>query len=217
MEKKYFNPYLVEQYKEANGYHFNDMDTPSFYKDYKNWLEERKKQGYRYLDFLYEMRRDILEKTTAEVGKTDLDSIVEPFETTIISPYEFDSLEDKTRHIPARMQVLDEEICLQFPVKDQIRLMILPRKLNLLMTENPYTTYSIKDWDSLHNSGNYDIAVGIFGSIYDKDIKYKLELLKSLKEKVLFGDYKYDLNCDNDIYYAALVSDRKQKVLDKIR
>lgn len=215
MEKKYFNPYLVEQYKEANGYHFNNTDTLNLNKDYRNWLEERKRQGYRYLDFLYEMRRDILERTTAEVGKTDLDSIVEPFDTTIISPYEFDSLEDKTRQIPAQMQVLDEEICLQFPANDQIRLMVLPRKLNLLMTENPYAPYSIKDWDTLHNSGNYDIAVGIFGSIYDKDIKYKLELLKYLKEKILFGDYKYDLNRDKDIYFAALVSDRKNKVLEK--
>ncbi len=202
---------LFTQYKDAFGYRFVDINSKSFQEDFYSFVKERKKQGYRYLDFLYEIRREILERTTAEVGKCEFDSLVEPFNTTIISPYDFDELTDKTRLIPASFQVIDEEVVLKFLPKDEIQQIVLPRRIDLLMTENPYNPYSILDWDTLHNSGNYDIAVGIYGSIYDKDIKKKLDLLKSLKEKILLRDYKYDYNVDNDIYYAALVSDRHLK------
>ena len=208
-----FNHFLLEQYRLANGYKFVDLNSKSFKKDYLAWLEERKHQGYKYLDFLYEMKQSILERTTAEVGKNEIDCLTTPFDTTIISSYEYNDIDDRTRIIPAIMKVVDEEIVLQFPPIDKIRLMTLPKKIELLMTQNPYTPYSISDWDTLHNGGNYDIAVGIYGSIYDKDIKEKLKMLKDLKEKILFGDYKYDLHHDNDIYYGAIVSDRKQKVL----
>ena len=209
------NNNLVNQYKEAMGYKNINLKSKCFKQEYLEWLKERKKIGYRYLDFLYEMKQEIIERSTAEVEKSSDDSIIQPFDTTIISPYEYYDIEDKTRIIPARMMILDEEIVLQIPPKDQIRLMMLPRNLKLLMTQNPYSPYSIADWDALHNSENYDIAVGIYGSIYDKDIKEKLNMLKSLKEKILFGDYKYDLNHDGDIYYGALVSDRKEKILKK--
>ena len=210
-----FNHFLLEQYKLANGYKFIDLNSKTFKTDYLAWLEERKHQGYKYLDFLYEMKQSILERTTAEVGKNEIDCLTTPFDTTIISPYEYNDIDDRTRIIPAIMKVVDEEIVLQFPPIDIIRLMTLPKKIELLMTENPYTPYSISGWDTLHNSGNYDIAVGIYGSIYDKDIKEKLKMLKDLKEKILFGDYKYDLHHDNDIYYGAIVSERQDKRLKK--
>ena len=211
MEKEY-NHFLIEQYQKANGYKYIDLNSKSFKKDYLEWLKERKELGYKYLDFLYEMKAGILERTTAEVGKNEIDCLTHPFDTTIISPYEYKELDDKTRLIPANIRVQDEELVLMFSPKEGVRLMVLPKKIETLMTENPYTPYSINEWETLHNSGNYDIAVGIYGSIYDKDIKEKLNLLMNLKEKILFGDYKYDINTDNDIYYGALVSDRKEKI-----
>lgn len=210
-----FNHFLIEQYQKANGYKFVDLNSKSFRNDYLSWLEERKHQGYRYLDFLYEMKENILERTTAEVGKNEIDCLTLPFDTTIISPYDYNDIDDPTRFIPAIMKVVDEQIVLQLPPSNGIKLMVLPKKIDLLMTENPYTQHSILDWDSLHNSENYDIAIGIYGSINDKDIKEKLRLLKDIKEKLLFGDYKYDLYYDNDIYYGAIVSDRKQNTLRK--
>lgn len=208
-----FNHFLIEQYKKANGYKIIDLTIESFKKDYLEWLEERKIQGYRYFNFLYEMKSGLLERTTAEVGKNEIDCITLPFDTTIISPYEYKDLDDFTRLMPALMKVLDEELLLEFIPNDKIKSIILPRKkIETVMTQNPYTTYSINEWDTLHNSGNYDIAVGIYGSIYDKDIKEKLKILKNLKEKILLEDYKYDFNTDNDIYYGALVSYRKEKI-----
>lgn len=206
-----FNYFLIEQYKKANGYKFINLNDESFKKNYLEWLVERKKQGYRYFNFLYEMKSGLLERTTAEVGKNEVDCISLPFDTTIISPFKYEDLDDFTRLMPALMKVLDEELLLEFIPNDKIKSIILPRKkIETVMTQNPYTPYSILEWDTLHNSGNYDIAVGIYGSIYDKDIKEKLKLLKDLKEKILFDDYKYDLNRDNDIYYGALVSDRQK-------
>ena len=213
MEDNKFNYSLIEQYCNAYGYDYKELYNDSLKKDYLNWLKERKEIGNKYLNYLYEIRKDILERTTAEVGKTDLDTITKPFNTTVISPYEYNNLDDNTRFIPASVFVKDEEIRLYLKVFEHPRMLTLPRNLKLVMTQNPYSPYSILDWDTLHNSGNYDIAVGIYGSIYDKDIKDKLKLLKSLKEKILFGDYIYRIDTDKDNYYAALVSDRKQKVL----
>ena len=210
--KDEFNPFLMEQYQKANGYKYVDFASKTFKNDYLEWLKDRKKQGYRYLDFLYEMNPKVLERTTAEIGKTEFDTLTEPFDTTIISHFEFKNIADKTRLIPAFVKVVDEELLLQILPQGKVKLVFLPKKINLLMTENPYTPYSISNWDTLHNSGNYDIIVGVYGSIYDKDIKEKLNLLKNIREKILFGDYKYNLNTDNDIYYAAIASDRKQKI-----
>ena len=211
MEDKRFNANLIRQYCDAYGYDSDVLYNSSLKQDYLNWLKNRKQIGYKYLNYLYEIRKDILERTTVEVGKTDMDCITKPFNTILLSPYELSDIDDYTRIIPASMVVREEEIGLYLPVSDQPRMFTIPKNLNLVMTQNPYTQDSIFNWEDLHNSNNYDIAVGIYGSIYDKDIKDKLELLKSLKEKIILGDYKYNVDIENDNYYAALVSDRKNK------
>lgn len=206
MKNKKIIASLISQYCDAYGYDYDVYNNKNF-KDYINWLEERKKIGYKYLNYLYNIRKDVIERTTAEVNKKNEDSITKPFDTILISPYEYEDINDYTRIIPASMFVNDDDIKLYLPVK-QPTLFTLPRNLKLVMTQNPYTADSILNWDELHNSNNYDIAVGIYGSIYDKDIKNKLEILKSLKEKIILGDYKYMIDSDNDNYYGVLVSDR---------
>ena len=52
------------------------------------------------------------------------------------------------------------------------------------MTQNPYTTIEIRNWEDLHNSGESDIIVGVYGSIYDKDIESKLKQIQELEEKL---------------------------------
>ena len=211
MKNKKINASLISQYCDAYGYDYDVFNNKNF-KDYNNWLEERKKIGYKYLNYLYDIRKDVIERTTTEVGKTDLDCITKLFDTILISPYEYEDINDYTRIIPASMFVNDDDIKLYLPVKDQPTLFTLPRNLKLVMTQNPYTADSILNWDELHNSNNYDIAVGIYGSIYDKDIKNKLEILKSLKEKIILWDYKYSIDTDNDNYYGVLVSDRPKSL-----
>lgn len=212
---------LLEQYKEINGINFlsiNDLKREDIRQEFKEWLKERYKYGNRYLDFLYEMKQAILERTTAEVGKCEFDSLVIPFDTTIISPNSFESVEDKGRIIGSKFIVYDGQPVLYFEITEQPKLVLLPEKrIDTFMTQNPYSPYSVKNWSDLHNGGYFDIAVGVYGSIYDKNIKENLEILKSLKEQMILDDYKFDLNRDGDIYYAAIVSDRKEKQYVKIK
>ncbi len=211
MKNKKIIASLISQYCDAYGYDYDVFNNKNF-KDYNNWLEERKKIGYKYLNYLYNIRKDVIQRTTAEVNKKNEDSITKPFDTILISPYEYEDINDYTRIIPASMFVNDDDIKLYLPVKEQPTLFTLPRNLKLVMTQNPYTADSILNWDELHNSNNYDIAVGMYGSIYDKDIKNKLDLLNSLKEKIILGDYKYSIDTDNDNYYGVLVSDRPKSL-----
>ena len=208
---------VLEQYKSINGIKnlkINDLHDEKIKEEIKKWLELRQKYGYRYLDFIYEMKQNILEKTTAEVGKTELDSLVIPFDTTIISPHEFYDLEDRERLIQSRFIVYDEKPILYFDISDSPRQIVIQEKrIDTFMTENPYTPYSISNWEGLHNSGNFDIVVGMYGDIHDKNIKDNLEMLKKLREKIVNDDYKFDYNSDGDIYFIALASNRKTKTL----
>ena len=212
---------LLEQYKKVNGINnlsLKDLKSDIFCKEFKEWLLERKRYGNRYIDFLYDMDGRILERTTAEVGKTELDSLVIPFDTTIISPYEFKKLENRERLINSKFLVYEEKPVLYFDRQEQPTIVVLPeRRIDTFMTQNPYTFYSVKYWSDLHNSGNYDILLGVYGSIYDKNIKRNLEILKYVKDRLILFDYKYDINHDGDIYYGALVSDFKEKKHQKVK
>ena len=154
---------LIDQYKEIMGISnlsINDIKKDSFRKDFTSWLAERQQYGNRYLDFLYEMKQ--------------FDSLVIPFDTTIISPNSFESVEDKGRIIGSKFIVYDGQPVLYFEITEQPKLVLLPEKrIDTFMTQNPYSPYSVKNWSDLHNGGYFDIAVGVYGSIYDKNIKEK--------------------------------------------
>ena len=64
---------LLNQYKKINGIEnldINDLKNEMFREEFILWLKIRQQYGYRYLDFLYEINESILDRTTAEVGKT---------------------------------------------------------------------------------------------------------------------------------------------------
>ena len=214
MEKDLTFEILVEEFNKINRSRLTlkNLKREKIRKEFACWLQERMKYGYRYLDFLCEMNEHILERTTAEVGKTEYDSLVLPFDTTIISPYEFKELDDRERLINSKFMVYEEKPVLYFDRQEQPTPVVIQEQgINTFMTQNPYSPYSTLYWHDLHNSGHFDIAVGIYGSIYDRNIREKLIIMKNLKEKIIGDDYKYDFNCDGDIYFAALVSDRKIK------
>ena len=206
---------LFEQYKQINGIDklsIKELKNEKFRQDFVLWLNMRRQYGYRYLDFLYEINESILDRTTAEIGKTELDSIVIPFDTTIISPSKFDNLEDKDRLIQAMFMIYEDSPILYFePIKEPRIVSIPEARIDTFMTQNPYTPYSINGWNELHDGGKFNIAVGVYGNIHDKNIESNLKMLKLLREKIVGTDYKFDYNTDGDIYYAAVASTRKIK------
>ena len=218
-EKEIYN--LLNQFKTTMGIKTIDIHSKAFQNDFKEWLRLRQMQGYRYMDFLYELNNSVIERTTAEVGKSRFDTVVVPFDTTIISPYDYKSFPARERIIPATLLAFSEPL-LYFPDSKKAKLECFStRSIDTIMTQNPYSRESISGYENLHNSGNIDIAVGAFGSIYDKNIKENLEMLKSLRQKISDGEYRVDYNHDGDIYFIALISDRaryrKIKVKTKLR
>ena len=207
MKEKMYEYNLIDQYYQAFGYDYRSLENNDLKKEFLEWLKERTKMKHIYLNYLYSLKKDIIERTTAEIGKTDDDTMskLEFMDNLVISSYNINDIDD-SRIIPAKMKVKNEEIYLDF--FNRVSGMFLPRNLNLIMTHNPYNIYSVLNWEDLHNSGNYDIAIGIFGSIYDKDIKNKINLLTNIKEKIIDGNYIYSVDTNNDCYYATLISDR---------
>ena len=55
---------------------------------------------------------------------------------------------------------------------------------NLFITHNPYSYQDVSSWHKIHNSGMYDISIGMYGNIYDRDRKSKIELLSKLADKM---------------------------------
>lgn len=82
------------------------------------------------------------------------------------------------------------------------------------LTHNPYDQVCIRNWEQLHNAGE-NITVGVFGSIYDKDIEQKIRQLKALRDKMTDGYFKEDYVTSEDSYCYAVSSARKVKVLEK--
>ena len=53
---------------------------------------------------------------------------------------------------------------------------IVPRE-HILLTHNPYFESEIFVWHSIHNAGDKDISIGMFGKIDDEDALTKIKLL----------------------------------------
>ena len=205
--------YLLNQYKESIGnstLSIKDLKDKNIKQEFITWLSIRKiKYGYRFIDILYEMNQKLLDRSSAEVDKCDFDSLFSPFDTTLISLYNLDDIDDRERIISAKLMVYDENPILLF----EKGMMTLPReRLDTFINYNPYTPYSIKNWGDLHNSGFFNIAVGVFGNINDKDKDKKIKLLVDLKNTIVDNDYYYDIDTDNYMYYGALVSKEKRLI-----
>ena len=84
------------------------------------------------------------------------------------------------------------------------------------MTQNPYTPVEIRNWENLHNSRNHNIIVGVYGSIYDKDIETKIRQLESLKQRWT-DSFKEEQYVIDDTYCYAIASERMVKRLVKTR
>lgn len=209
-----FKDYL-EQYKKINGISDNinlNIYNQSFQKEFLDFQKQRKETSNKYIDFLYQLKKNIIEQTTAEVLKGEYDSIMLPFDTLIISPEEISDI-DKDRFIRAYFMILDGEPLLYFyPGNNPMMIKIPFYRIDTIMTQNPYNYYNIRDFDELHNSGKFDIAIGMYGSIYDKNIDENLEMLKGIKDKIIGNDYQFVYDKFGDIYCSCLVSDRKKLI-----
>ena len=205
--------YLVEQFIKAKGIKNPDMGSSEFIKDFVDYVADMKIKSKAYISFLYYLGFDFTEENTAEVGKGKDDTVVEPYDTNIITvdpEYMFSDI-DLKRIIKGEMVVHESEPFLY----NDYGFTRLPFYIKNYMTQNPYTQSEIKDFDDLHNSDNANIIVGVYGDVHDSDIKQKIRMLKMLKYK-LDSNIIEDYGTYEDTYFYALGSDT-QRVKVKVK
>lgn len=213
--EKYLNK-LIEQFKSATGTKKVDVNSQEFVKEFSEWVKSRKLMGKDYTSFIEYMavHPTVISKESIEIGKGKHDSIALDTGIHMITPYS-----EGIKRTSAGIIIAD------FFVYDGIPVMVRHDKggnqfkavdtqfVRRFLTQNPYEHSCIRNWEQLHNVGE-NITVGIFGSIYDKDIESKIRQLEMLKDKMNDG-YKEDYATVDDSYYYAISSARKVLVKTK--
>ena len=191
---------LIEQYMSSTGTKIIDLKSEKFISDFANWIMELQKTGKRYTDLLEYLELDYNTRNCAEVGKCRFDTVVKPFDTTIITPDADIVGVNKGRIITGNMKVYGS---VPIIVKDELIDLIPSESIHTFMTQNPYTSNSILNWENLHNSGEANIIVGTYGSIHDKDTDDRIKLIES--------HYIEDYYTSNDSYFYVIGSTKKTK------
>ena len=214
---------LLEEYKRTLGFKTIDLSSKEFVEGFNDWLSKKHIQGQTYIGLLEYMKLyDESKENAAEVGKGKYDSVVLPYDTGIITPYSKGiKVDDTDRIIPTNFMVKSNgEIILFKSHKSKVKTLSFNQFEDYrgitFMTQNPYTALNIKNWEHIPNSGNYDIIVGVYGNVRDKDKNQKLNALRELRDKLQFG-YREDGAVWNDDYYYVIASDSKLKEKTKIR
>lgn len=112
--------------------------------------------------------------------------------------------------LPSKLIITDRNVLIATPRTISLA------ETNLFITHNPYSYQDVSSWHKIHNSGMYDISIGMYGNIYDRDRKSKIELLSKLADKM---DTDTELTQDTlgDKYFCSLNSRRyiKRKILTR--
>ena len=166
-------------------------------KELTDWLAERKKISERYLMLLEYMGIEYDHPMTAEIGKSFFDTAVYDKGTTLITPYT--AWLDPKRTIKAEFKVVNQD--------EKGEKVSLQRNIDCIMTQNPYSKDNIKNWEELFYKGGLTTAIGIYGSLFDKDVEEKIKMLERIK-KSLTCKYKIDGYRINDEYAYAITSKR---------
>ncbi|MBQ3468435.1 MAG: hypothetical protein IJH18_00030 [Bacilli bacterium] len=215
--KRYLHS-LRDQFVEATGVKNVDPTSSLFISEFSDWIEKRQRIGSNYLELLRHMRDEIEPVNSAktlEIGKGKYDSIVKRLRTTIVTPYT-EGLEhlNEDRVIKGDIALFGDRPVLikHLSVRDS-EAILLPRD-TVLMTQNPYSPACIMNWTNIHNSGNNDIIVGIYGSINDKDRGAKAKQLEAFIER-LDEPFVQQQILVYDTYCWAVASKRRGKRLIK--
>ena len=196
---------LFKQYCDARGLDINNMNN-MYSNDFVDWIVQNRSLLNTYMDYLNVLGFDYPVDDVVEVGKGQYDSISR-HGVNLISIFAGTVGQLNSRLFVDRGMPL---------VLRQSRIMT-PRE-HIILTHNPYFESEILSWYLIHNMGDKNISVGMFGKLSDEDTKDKVELLKQLSKKMT-DDYSFDYDTDNGNYFCSLNSKRyiKRRILTKNR
>ena len=206
---------LAKQYIKAKGIRTKmDLNDPKFMEDLLFWIRERNEIGNKYTSYLESLDIDFDRVDCAEIGKSELDTVVAPYDTTIVTPVsKYIYNVEKERIINASFMVDNKK---PYFVINGKSLQVAPYHFDTFMTQNVYSMNELANWADLHNSYNGKIIVGAYGSLSDKDIYPVLNHIQLFQDK-LEGDILYDYTMMGDSYLvvAASKASVKEKVLTR--
>ena len=198
---------LKKQFCEANGLRKFNNNSKADLEAFKSFIAERKIIGEKYNEFLKYLEIDITTSNVVELYKGNVDSIVKDFDTLVLTPYSIDI--DKDRIYRELSDLLGNKVL-----------------INRFITQNPSFKNDIKSLINYYNQYKYDILIGVYGKVYDKDKNKKMKELIKLSRKI--DDYQYNTSILKDRYnyyfvlYTNLLETKEEfetikKVLEKGR
>lgn len=196
---------LFKQFCDAKGLDVTNANK-MYSDDFVDWVVQNKFLLGNYMDYLHALGFDYLADDIVEVGKGQYDSISQ-HGISLVSPFA-----ETTGRINSRLFV-DKGI----PLILQQNEIVIPRE-HIILTHNPYFESEILRWYSIHNFGENNISIGMFGKLEDEDTSRKVRLLEQLS-KQMTDDYSFDYDTSDGNYFCSLNSKRniKRKVLIKTR
>lgn len=216
--KKEYYEILMRQFYQTMNLNYKvilkECGDKVFYEGIVDWLKERQLMGKKYVEFLKSYGKEINNYATAEVDKGVYDSIIDVRDGNVITPYFYP---------PQNNNVYNYEFCPEtenpgmFKINKSGKLeevLSVPKYINQFITENPYDRTNLCGFEDLHNGGNFDIIVGMYGNIHDKDKDYKLQQLNWLRDRLFDEKVRVELERDKDFYFAFVMSDRENKKLN---
>ena len=206
---------LSFQYCMSLGIKPGKYNNKNFYSELQNWVKERYKIGLKYKSFLDFLGKDITTSNTAEVDKGKYDTIVKSLDTRVITHLPYDSTNNQVLNYHFFPNSKNPGL-LHYDFKKIVDVYSCPDDIKQFITQNPYFRTYLNGWDDLHNSGKYDIIVGMYGHIHDNDKEIKLKQLKELRNKLLL-EYKVEYECDRDYYYATIYTNQDKVTKIKTR
>jgi len=199
------NKYLLCLYKQYCSAKGIECKIENFHKlsyEFTEWIAQNKLLSKEYLDYLIYL--DVLSsKRVIEVDKGRYDSIAEGKFEVVSRHASSLGLEDKELLLIGGVAVIETSKEIIVPDTD------------ILLTHNPYFSESLTNWWRIHNDGQFDISIGMYGSIYDEDFNEKIKLIEQLSSR-MSDDHRIDYDTDKDRYFCTLNSARNKKVKELI-
>ena len=193
---------LYKQYYEAKGLNSENLELDLSY-GFIEWIANNKLLLKEYADYLTYIGFHYSSEDTIEVGKGRYDSIANR-DTNVVSEFG-----PTLKRIQSQLIVHNGT-----PYVIAERDLLIPQQ-HIILTHNPYFNGEILKWASIHNLGEHNISVGMFGVVTDENAKEKIKVLEQLS-KSMSDDFSFDFDTDKDKYFCSINSKRNIKTKIKV-
>lgn len=179
-----------------------DMDYPIYFYD---WLFERDKAKDFFINKIYLNDLNSNLKNSIEFNKSYLDSISNKINNYVLTK-DNKSFNEKNyiKVLDGNLKIIDNNLY----IKNSDNIEVIDYPINTIVTHNPYNYNDLDFLCDIHNMTDYNIIIGLFGNITDKDYikkeKKSLDILNKLND-----DYIYDSSIYNNQYATVIASKKK--------